>query len=124
MIEKSKKFNINWTYVIVATILSLGVIGFGLLSFISKEKDRELQRNKIAIEETARLTDKENREKNLEQCLNQAQKEFDDLTELNSYPNPLPDYPDARRWKSSELEERYMAQFNGSKELCQKLYSK
>lgn len=122
--EKFKQFNINWTYVIVAAILSLGVIGFGLLSFISKEKDRELQRNRIAIEETTKLAEEENREKSLEQCLERAQKEFDDLLTLNSYPDPQPYYPDARRWKSSELEERYSARFNESTELCQKLYSK
>lgn len=122
--KELKDFNINWTYVLVAAILSIGIFSFGLLSFITNESNRRLQQSKIAIEETAKLAEREQREKNLGECLEKAQKEFDDLLELNSYPNPQPDYPDARRWKSSELEERYTARFNDSKELCQKLYSK
>lgn len=121
--EKSKEFNINWTYVIVAAIFSLGIVSFSLLSFISKEKDRELQRKKIAIEEIAKLVGQEKREKGLNECIDRAQKEFDDLLVLNSYPDPQPDYPDARRWKSADLEERYTQQLNESRELCQKLYS-
>ena len=112
---KSEKNSINRTHIWVAIIIGAAIFGYGMLNFISKENERTNQAEIQSKEQLERSMD-------LNKCLDEAQEDFGKLLELNSKPNPQPDYPDARKWDSAEIMEATTAKLEKAKELCAKLY--
>lgn len=104
----------NLTAIFVALIIGLSIFGYGLLNFIQKE-------NQLKFEEKQK-TEKYYTQTQLDNCLKETQKEFDSLSELNSYSDPTKDNPGRRKWDSWAVAESTQAQLEKSKELCAKLY--
>jgi len=110
---KNKETQLNKTYIIIAVIIGVAVLGFGILNFVSKEKDRQLEQSKTQANQKA-----------LQSCLQTAQSEFKDIQRLNSYPDPQPSYPDARTWNNGEIRNNIIKKLEDEKALCAKLYGK
>lgn len=83
-----------------------------------KQAEVEQVKEKIRLE--AQTT--EDKEAKLQVCIDEAQSKFKDLMKLNSTPSPQKDYPDARRWNTSEIREAVTKDLQDNKELCVKKY--
>jgi len=108
-------------FFIIFPLLIIAVsIAYYLIIFLpEKEKFRqEIEKEKVSIE-------RESQNKNDEQfqtCISDAKTEFKRLLELNSKPDPQPDYPDARLWKDDEAKNYVLDRYQTAEELCVKKY--
>lgn len=114
----NNKNQINITYIIIAIIIGVAIIGFGVLNYISDEKNREVEQSKIDQTQLKTQLNKNS----LEECLLQAEKEYDSSFELNSSPNPQEGYPNARKWNSVQIRDNTIKKLQDDKTLCAKLY--
>ncbi len=118
---------INWTYVLVASIIGVSIVGYGGLTFYSKERDRQAEIVKLEEQkEVVRLRNQEDqvRRSSLQDCLSIAQAEFLNTFRINSDPLPTKDNPTVRRWRAASLETSTTQKLNDDKEFCLKQYGK
>lgn len=102
--------NNNATAIVIAIILGLAILGFGMISFNNSERNREEQRAR-ALEQQQKL----------ESCIATAQKEFNTTFTLNSDAVPGETY---RTWKSLQVESSTTKKFNDDRELCVKYFGR
>lgn len=111
---RMKLKGVNLTAIFVALIIGLSIFGYGLLNFIQKE-------NQLKFEEKQKA-EKYYTQTQLDNCLKEAQKEYDYLAEVNSISDPTKDNPSRRKWNNSEIAESTTTRLENAKELCAKLY--
>ena len=121
---KNNKSKLNGTYIIIAVIIGVAILGFGILNFVSKEKDRQLEQSKLQQGQTIEQSKIRANQESLQKCMQTAQSEFKDIQRLNSYPDPQPSYPDARTWNNGEIRNNIIKKLEDEKALCAKLYGK
>ena len=119
---KNNKSKLNGTYIIIAVIIGVAILGFGILNFVSKEKDRQLEQSKLQQGQTIEQSKIRANQESLQKCMQTAQSEFKDIQRLNSYPDPQPSYPDARTWNNGEIRNNIIKKLEDEKALCAKLY--
>lgn len=118
---------INWTYVLVASIIGVSIVGYGGLTFYSKERDRQAEAIKLEEQkEAVKLRGQEDqiRRSNLQLCLDATNVEYNQIFRLNSDSVPTKDDPNVRRWKSAPLKESATKKLNDDREFCLKQYGK
>lgn len=113
------------------TIIIVGLVFAGVLYRI-KSGELELKNQELAIKQAQVEQEKEkirleaqtteDKEAKLQVCIDEAQGKFKDLMTLNSTLSPQKDYPEARRWNSSEIREAVTIDLQNNKELCIKKY--
>lgn len=72
---KNKENKLNKTYIIIAIIIAVAVLGFGAMNYVSSEKNRQIEQ--IKIQEQAEI--KNRQASDLNECLNAAQNEKERL---------------------------------------------
>ena len=119
---KNKEAQFNKTYIIIAVIIGIAVLVFGVLNFISQERNRQLEQSKLQQGQTIeQLKIKANQEA-LNSCLKKAEDEFHRVLEINSTPARKPDHPDARQWNNNEVADSTQKTLDTDRALCAKLY--
>ncbi len=121
---KNNKTQLNKTYIIIAVIVGVAILGFGILNFVSKEKDRQLEQLKLQQGQTTEQMKIKANQDALKNCLQEAEDKFTRLMDTNSIPAPLPSYPDTRQWNNNEVANSTQKTLEGDKALCAKLYGK
>ena len=108
-------------FILFTPVLIIAIsISYYLVAFLpSKEKMRnELEKEKIRLE----AENSKDKEAKLEECIAEAEARFKRIKDINSEPDPKPDYPDARQWNSNELADSTIKEFQNNQDLCVKKY--
>jgi len=113
---------INKTYVIVAIIIGLAILGFGALNYLSAEKDRQLEQLRLQQGQKNGQLKLQTNQEALKNCLQKAEDKFARLRDLNSTSAPKPNYPDAHQWNNNEVAISTQKTLEDDKTLCAKLY--
>lgn len=119
------KQEINRTHVIIASIIGVSIIGFGMLQLENSDRAREESRRKFDMEQDQKIEttiQQEANQRKLENCLFDAEAEFQKDFELNSEPIVVEGKKDVRRWNSVSLQERTEKSLLESKDFCLKRF--
>lgn len=113
----------NFTFFIVATMALVTVIGATYYFVVQVPAKRVaelgLEKAKLVSQENQRQQDKEAR---LNECLGNVEKDYKRKLELNSVSVPTEEYPDARRWNSSQVKLGVEKKYNDDRDFCLERY--
>lgn len=113
----------KWAAVIATLIISFSVFYYFVIFLPNKDKSRSLNEQQKLLEKTqTELNKAQDTKRDLEDCLYKAEKEYNDIFVINSYPDPRPSYPDARTWDSFTIQNESTQKLQDDKSLCIKLY--
>ncbi len=121
---KNKETQLNKTYIIIAVIIGVAILGYGILNFVSKEKDRQLEQLKLQQGQTNEQLKIQANQEALKSCFQKAEDRFARLRDINSVSAPKPSYPDARKMNNNEVADSIDKTLEDDKALCAKLYGK
>ena len=114
-------------YKSINIILGIAILIIGVGAFFiwyQGEQDKIGREHAEMYLQGARLEteQKERQQKKLEECLLEADLDFENALELNSVEVTTPGGDKARKWNSGEVGDKYEDNYRKDKEFCLKLY--
>jgi hypothetical protein len=86
-VAKKENNQINWTYIVIAIIIAVAILGLGAMSYVSSEKNRQIEQIKLRQAQQAQdqktkqleqvKQEQDEKKQTLDKCLSDARDSYD-----------------------------------------------